>query len=64
LLIFAVGIVPLHERMAFGERFSDFGISPVAPPLLLHVVSEEIGKRFPFVGEVDLVSDGDDLAVP
>src|SRR5260221_10569221 len=62
LLIFAVGIVPLHERVPFGERLGDLGVAPVAPQFLLHVLSEEIGERLPFVGEIDLVSDGDDLA--
>jgi hypothetical protein len=64
LLIFAVGIVPLHERVPFGERLGDFGVPPVAPQFLLHVISKEIGKRLPFVGEIDLVSNRDDLVVP
>src|SRR5260221_13077817 len=63
LLILAVGIVPLAEGMPFGEWLGDLGVAPVAPQFLLHVLSEEIGERLPFVGEIDLVSDGDDLAV-
>src|ERR1700722_3854114 len=48
-------------RSASGLAISAF--PPIAPQFLRRVGGEEVGKRFPLVGEIDLVADGDDLTI-
>ena len=63
LLVSAVGVVPLHQRVSLCQRLREFGITPIGPDRLLDVIAKKIGKGLPRLRPVNGVSDCDYLVL-